>query len=147
MLDAKLLRRDPELVAANLARRGYKLDTAALEALESRRKSSQQRVEELRNKRNTASKAIGQAKAKGENADALLDDGARPDVRACADVDRAGQPRPGGDVGVIRNPAVVFDDRSAVDDDIAADRRSGVYNAERKKLGTRADVGGPRAGR
>ena len=73
MLDAKLLRRDPELVAANLARRGYKLDTAALEALESRRKSAQQRVEELRNKRNTASKAIGQAKAKGENADALLD--------------------------------------------------------------------------
>ena len=73
MLDAKLLRRDPELVAGNLARRGYKLDTAALEALESRRKSAQQRVEELRNKRNTASKAIGQAKAKGENADALLD--------------------------------------------------------------------------
>jgi seryl-tRNA synthetase len=73
MLDAKLLRRDPELVAANLARRGYKLDTVALEALESRRKSAQQRVEELRNKRNTASKAIGQAKAKGENADALLD--------------------------------------------------------------------------
>ncbi len=72
MLDAKLLRRDPELVAGNLARRGYKLDTAALEALESRRKSAQQQVEELRNKRNTASKAIGQAKAKGENADALL---------------------------------------------------------------------------
>ncbi|MCZ6687157.1 MAG: serine--tRNA ligase, partial [Gammaproteobacteria bacterium] len=72
MLDAKLLRRDPELVAGNLARRGYKLDTKALEALESRRKSAQQRTEELRNKRNTASKAIGQAKAKGENVDALL---------------------------------------------------------------------------
>ncbi|MCH8958702.1 MAG: serine--tRNA ligase [Proteobacteria bacterium] len=72
MLDAKLLRRDPKLVADNLARRGYNLDTAALEALESRRKSAQQQVEELRNKRNTASKAIGQAKAKGENADALL---------------------------------------------------------------------------
>ncbi len=72
MLDAKLLRRDPELVAGNLARRGYKLDTKALEALESRRKSAQQRTEELRNKRNTASKTIGQAKAKGENVDALL---------------------------------------------------------------------------
>ncbi len=72
MLDAKLLRRDPERVAGNLARRGYELDTAALEALESRRKSAQQQVEELRNKRNTASKAIGQAKAKGENADAML---------------------------------------------------------------------------
>lgn len=72
MLDAKLLRHEPELVAGNLARRGYELDTAMLEALESRRKSAQQRVEELRNKRNTASKAIGQAKAKGENADALL---------------------------------------------------------------------------
>ncbi len=72
MLDAKLLRRDPELVAGNLARRGYELDTEALKALESRRKSAQQRMEELRNKRNTASKAIGEAKAKGENADALL---------------------------------------------------------------------------
>ncbi len=72
MLDAKLLRHEPELVAGNLARRGYELDTAVLEALESRRKSAQQHVEELRNKRNRASKAIGQAKAKGENADALL---------------------------------------------------------------------------
>ena len=72
MLDAKLLRHDPELVAGNLARRGYTLDTAVLVALESRRKSAQQHVEELRNKRNTASKAIGRAKAKGENADALL---------------------------------------------------------------------------
>ncbi len=72
MLDAKLLRHEPELVAGNLARRGYELDTTALEALESRRKSAQQQVEELRNKRNRASKAIGQAKAKGENADALL---------------------------------------------------------------------------
>lgn len=72
MLDAKLLRHEPELVAGNLARRGYELDTAVLEALESRRKSAQQQVEELRNQRNTASKAIGQAKAKGENADALL---------------------------------------------------------------------------
>ena len=41
MIDPKLLRSDPEAVARNLARRGYKLDVEALKALEDKRKPFQ----------------------------------------------------------------------------------------------------------
>src|SRR4249919_2476154 len=47
-------------------------DPAALEALESERKQIQVRTQELQNLRNTRSKAIGQAKAKGEDVSALM---------------------------------------------------------------------------
>ncbi len=73
MLDSKLLRNDPEAVAANLARRGFAFDAAAHAALEESRKTLQVRVEELRNERNVASKGIGRAKAAGEDIQPLLD--------------------------------------------------------------------------
>jgi len=38
LIDPKLLRTDPDAVARNLARRGYRLDVAALKALEEKRK-------------------------------------------------------------------------------------------------------------
>jgi seryl-tRNA synthetase len=38
VIDPKLLRSDPQGVAVNLARRGFVLDTAALQALEDKRK-------------------------------------------------------------------------------------------------------------
>ena len=72
MLDPKLLRTEPDRVAANLARRGFRLDVAALAALEERRKALQIRTDALRNERNTRSKAIGQAKAKGQDVAPLL---------------------------------------------------------------------------
>ncbi|MBS0396062.1 MAG: serine--tRNA ligase [Proteobacteria bacterium] len=72
MLDPKLLRTEPDRVAANLARRGFRLDLAALAALEERRKAVQIRTDALRNERNTRSKAIGQAKAKGQDVAPLL---------------------------------------------------------------------------
>ena len=72
MLDIRQLRTDPQGVAANLARRGYALDLAAFTALEARRKDAQIAVDALRNERNTRSKAIGQAKAKGEDVAPLL---------------------------------------------------------------------------
>ena len=72
MLDPKLLRSDPAAVAANLARRGFTLDLAALAALEERRKAAQIRADALRNERNTRSKAIGKAKAQGEDLAPLL---------------------------------------------------------------------------
>jgi seryl-tRNA synthetase len=72
MLDTKLLRSDPEGVAANLARRGYVLDAGQYRVLEERRKEVQVRAEELRNERNMKSKAIGQAKATGADAEPLL---------------------------------------------------------------------------
>jgi seryl-tRNA synthetase len=72
MIDPKLLRQDAEMVAANLARRGFEFDADAYAALEDRRKSLQVETEELRNERNTSSKSIGKAKAQGEDIAPLL---------------------------------------------------------------------------
>ena len=67
MLDSRLLRTDPGAVAANLARRGFVLDTAQLGALDDRRRLLQLEQDRLRNERNTRSKAIGRAKAQGQD--------------------------------------------------------------------------------
>lgn len=73
MLDPKLLRNEFDRVAANLARRGIVLDRASYEQPEGRRKTLQVQAEELRQQRNTKSKAIGQAKATGEDIQPLAD--------------------------------------------------------------------------
>jgi seryl-tRNA synthetase len=72
VLDPRLLRTEPEAIAANLARRGFRLDVAALASLEERRKAAQVGADTLRAERNARSKAIGQAKAKGGDVAALL---------------------------------------------------------------------------
>ena len=73
MLDPSLLRQDPAALARRLREtRGFELDATALERLESTRKALQVRTQELQNQRNTRSKAIGQAKARGEDAAPLL---------------------------------------------------------------------------
>ncbi|WP_295864718.1 serine--tRNA ligase [uncultured Xanthomonas sp.] len=73
MLDPALLRQQPADLAERLrTSRGYALDVAALEALEADRKRIQVRTQELQSLRNSRSKAIGQAKAKGEDASALM---------------------------------------------------------------------------
>jgi seryl-tRNA synthetase len=73
MLDPALLRSQPAELAARLREsRGFDLDVAALESLESERKQLQVRTQELQNLRNTRSKAIGLAKAKGEDVAALM---------------------------------------------------------------------------
>jgi seryl-tRNA synthetase len=72
MIDPKLLRQSPGDAAANFARRGFDFDAAAYLALEERRKTLQVDTENLRNERNTSSKSIGNAKAKGEDIVPLL---------------------------------------------------------------------------
>jgi seryl-tRNA synthetase len=72
MLDPKLLRNDLDGTAQALRRRAYHLDTARFASLEERRKALQVRTDELRNERNTRSKAIGRAKAAGADAAPLL---------------------------------------------------------------------------
>ncbi|MGB1009057.1 MAG: serine--tRNA ligase [Thiolinea sp.] len=72
MLDPKRLRTELDDVAAQLKRRGFDLDVTAVRALEERRKSVQTRTQELQNTRNSRSKNIGQAKAKGEDIAPLL---------------------------------------------------------------------------
>src|SRR5271169_1970398 len=76
MLDINLFRNDLALVAAGLARRGLTLDTARFEALEHERRDIQVRTQELQARRNALSKQIGIAKGKGEEASALLAEGA-----------------------------------------------------------------------
>jgi seryl-tRNA synthetase len=73
MIDPKLLRQATTDVAANLARRGFVFDADAYLALEERRKTLQVATEDLRNERNTRSKSIGNAKAKGEDIAPLLE--------------------------------------------------------------------------
>ncbi|OAI25464.1 serine--tRNA ligase [Methylomonas koyamae] len=73
MLDPRLFRSDLELVVQQLQRRGFQFDAAAYQAHEDRRKDIQVKTQDLQNERNTRSKAIGQAKAKGEDIQPLLD--------------------------------------------------------------------------
>ena len=72
MLDPKRLRNDLQECATQLARRGYQLDIATFQALEAQRKQLQVTAQELQAERNAKSKAIGQAKAKGEDAAPIL---------------------------------------------------------------------------
>jgi seryl-tRNA synthetase len=72
VIDPKLLRSEPEAVARNLARRGYRLDVEALKALEEKRKPWTVEVDRLRAERNTNAKAVGMAKGRGEDAAALI---------------------------------------------------------------------------
>jgi seryl-tRNA synthetase len=74
MLDPKLFRNDIEATAAQLAKRGFVLDTALLIQLEEQRKAFQIKTQELQNQRNTRSKSIGKAKAQGEDIQPLLDE-------------------------------------------------------------------------
>ncbi len=73
MLDPALLRQQPTELAERLrATRGYDLDVAGFEALEADRKRIQVRTQELQSLRNSRSKAIGHAKAKGEDVSAIM---------------------------------------------------------------------------
>ncbi|BCO30578.1 serine--tRNA ligase [Thiohalobacter sp. COW1] len=74
MLDPKLLRTELEQTAQQLARRGFTLDVERLRALEAERKSLQVDTEQLQAERNRRSKAIGKAKAQGEDIQPLLDE-------------------------------------------------------------------------
>jgi len=72
MLDPRLLRSELDAVAHRLARRGFTLDTAALQALDERRKAIQVQTQELQAERNARSKNIGKAKAAGADIAPLL---------------------------------------------------------------------------
>ena len=75
MLDPLLLRKDLDRVVAGLQSRKNPqpfLDVAAFQALATEGKTLQARTAELQSQRNTASKQIGQRKAKGESADDLM---------------------------------------------------------------------------
>ena len=72
MLDPRSLRVDLKATTANLARRGFVLDVAYVEKIEERRKQLQVDSDRLRAQRNAGAKAVGMAKAKGEDVAPLL---------------------------------------------------------------------------
>ena len=72
MLDQRIIRQDPEAVAARLAIKGFVFDVARFNALDEQRRVLQVETEQLQNERNTASKAIGKAKAAGEDIEPLV---------------------------------------------------------------------------
>ncbi|MCP1065624.1 serine--tRNA ligase [Serratia symbiotica] len=71
MLDPNLLRNERDVVAAKLVRRGFKLDLDLLRSQEERRKVLQVKTEALQAERNSRSKSIGTAKARGEDIEPL----------------------------------------------------------------------------
>jgi seryl-tRNA synthetase len=72
MLDPKLLRKNIDVIAAQLLRRGFTLDIGKFNTLEKQRKALQVKTQGLQNERNVKSKSIGQAKARGEDIQPLL---------------------------------------------------------------------------
>lgn len=72
MLDSKIVRENPEAVAAQLAKKKYAFPVARFNELEALRREAQILSENLQNERNTRSKLIGKAKASGEDIQPLL---------------------------------------------------------------------------
>jgi seryl-tRNA synthetase len=74
MLDAQLLRDNPQFVAEQLKRRGFVFDIDAFISLEDKRKALQVATQALQNERNQRSKVIGQAKARGEDIEPMREE-------------------------------------------------------------------------
>ena len=74
MLESKLLRGNIDFVVEQLKRRNFTFAVDEFSKLEDQRKVIQVQTQELQNLRNTKSKAIGQAKASGEDIKPLLDE-------------------------------------------------------------------------
>jgi seryl-tRNA synthetase len=68
MLDIQHLRSDIDALAERLARRGFVLDRATFQNLESERKTLQTRTQDLQASRNSLSKQVGMLKGRGEDA-------------------------------------------------------------------------------
>ncbi|WP_461480639.1 serine--tRNA ligase [Porticoccus sp.] len=75
MLDPKLVRSEPQTVAAALAVKGFTLDVEKLNQLELQRRELQEQAQSLQAERNayakSMGKAMGEAKAKGEDIEPL----------------------------------------------------------------------------
>lgn len=74
MLDSQLLRENTLWVAEKLSERGVNFDAANFLELEGKRKSLQIATQSLQNERNLRSKAIGEAKARGEDIEPMRAD-------------------------------------------------------------------------
>jgi len=72
MLDLRWIRENPEDFDKALARRGVAPHSSAILKLDERRRENQTELQTAQARRNEAAKAIGKAKAAGEDADAII---------------------------------------------------------------------------
>ncbi|NQV99599.1 MAG: serine--tRNA ligase [Rhodospirillales bacterium] len=72
MFDMKWIRENPTAFDAGLGKRGLAPQAAALIALDETRRQAQGRAQQIQTERNALSKQIGMAKAKGEDASAII---------------------------------------------------------------------------
>ncbi len=77
MFDIKWIRENPDDFDRGMERRGLEPQSAALIALDAKRRDSQTNAQDIQAERNKLSKEIGAAKAKGEDAAALLEEVAK----------------------------------------------------------------------
>jgi len=127
MFDIRLIRDDPEAFDAGIARRGLEPMAANIIALDFDRREAQTRAQELQTRRNELSKIIGQAKSKGENADAEIEEVSNAKT-AQAEAEAA-VGKAGADVDEILSaiPNIPFDDvpDGATEDDNVEIRKWG----------------------
>ncbi|HAT2009092.1 TPA: serine--tRNA ligase [Legionella pneumophila] len=74
MLDNQLLRENPQYVATQLLKRGFQFDAVTFSQLEEKRKALQVSTQSLQNERNLRSKAIGEAKSRGEKIEPMREE-------------------------------------------------------------------------
>lgn len=74
MLDLKFVRSNPQVVIDALAKRGGKISLDHFLSLEEERRSILGQVEEMKSRRNAASKQVGMMKKNGEDASALMEE-------------------------------------------------------------------------
>jgi seryl-tRNA synthetase len=72
MLDIRFIREQTDVVEASIKKRGASIDLSEVLSLDERRRELTVKVEDLRAERNSASKEIGAAKQRGENAEAEM---------------------------------------------------------------------------
>lgn len=72
MIDPRLLRTDLSFVVEQLGRRGMVLDATRIRALEEERKRLSIDLQDMQHQRNASAKAVGQAKARGEDVSSHL---------------------------------------------------------------------------
>jgi len=72
MHDLKQIRDDPQAFDAGLKRRGLPPQSAAILALDAKRRAAQTRLQEQQQRRNEVSRQVGAAKSKGQDATVLM---------------------------------------------------------------------------
>lgn len=117
MLDAKLLRENPELVEASQTKRGKDSVTAEFNQLDEALRAIKTEIQELQNKRNVVSKQIGIEKSQGNDAADLLAEMAEisPKVKQLEEAQREAQAKFDNFIALI--PNILADEVPAGDDE------------------------------